>query len=117
MADAAGRQPTAPDPRRAGAVARSLAGPPRPPRPPLRDRRRVIAGPLAAYTRLVLHYGDRGPGVLAVQRLLHVSATGWFGPLTLGAVRAFQHAHAVPVTGNVGALTWAQLAKLAATGR
>lgn len=77
----------------------------------------VIAGPLAAYTRLVLHYGDRGPGVLAVQRLLHVSATGWFGPLTLGAVRAFQHAHAVPVTGNVGALTWAQLAKLAATGR
>ena len=77
----------------------------------------TTAGPLAPYTRLVLHYGDRGPAVLAVQKLLHVSATGWFGPLTQGAVRTFQRTHAVPVTGNVGPLTWAQLTRLAAGAR
>ena len=48
----------------------------------------------------------------AVQKLLHVTPTGWYGPLTTASVRAFQRAHAVPTTGNVGPLTWSKLALL-----
>jgi peptidoglycan hydrolase-like protein with peptidoglycan-binding domain len=73
------------------------------------------AGPLAAYTGLVLAYGDRGAAVKAVQKILGLTQDGAFGPMTLNAVRNFQRTHAVPVTGNVGPLTWAQLGKGAAS--
>jgi peptidoglycan hydrolase-like protein with peptidoglycan-binding domain len=69
-------------------------------------------GTLAPYAALVLRYGDSGPAVKAVQKLLNVTPTGWFGPLTQASVRAFQRAHAVPTTGNVGPLTWSKLALL-----
>jgi peptidoglycan hydrolase-like protein with peptidoglycan-binding domain len=74
------------------------------------------AGPLAPYVKLVLTYDSSGPAVTAVQRLLGVEATGWFGPKTLAAVRAFQAKHKIPTTGNVGPLTWAALARLATQG-
>ena len=76
----------------------------------------VPAGPLAPYVKLVLTYDDSGPGVTAVQRLLGVTPSGWFGPRTLAAVRAFQAKNKIPTTGNVGPLTWAALTKLALHG-
>jgi peptidoglycan hydrolase-like protein with peptidoglycan-binding domain len=76
----------------------------------------VPAGPLAPYVKLVLTYDDSGPAVTAVQRLLGVTPSGWFGPRTLAAVRAFQAKNKIPTTGNVGPLTWAALTKLATQG-
>ena len=35
--------------------------------------------------------------------------SGWYGPVTTAAVRAFQKAHRIPPTGNVGPLTWKAL--------
>lgn len=68
------------------------------------------ATPLAGYSTTVLRYGARGPAVVAVQRALRVSpASGWFGPATRRAVIAFQGAHGIPRTGNVGPLTWRAL--------
>lgn len=74
------------------------------------------AGPLAPYVSQVLGYGSSGPGVKAVQRLLGVTPTGWFGPVTTAAVRGFQRAHGIPTTGNVGPLTWAALVRQATGG-
>jgi peptidoglycan hydrolase-like protein with peptidoglycan-binding domain len=74
------------------------------------------AGPLAPYVKLVLTYDSSGPAVTAVQRLLGVEPTGWFGPKTLASVRAFQAKHKIPTTGNVGPLTWAALVKLVTQG-
>jgi peptidoglycan hydrolase-like protein with peptidoglycan-binding domain len=73
-------------------------------------------GPLAPYVKLVLTYDSSGPAVTAVQGLLGVTPTGWFGPRTQAAVRAFQARHKIPTTGNVGPLTWAALAELATQG-
>jgi peptidoglycan hydrolase-like protein with peptidoglycan-binding domain len=70
------------------------------------------AGPLAPYTSQVLSYGSSGPAVTAVQRLLKVTPTGWFGPRTQAAVRGFQGSRGIPTTGNVGPLTWAALTRL-----
>jgi peptidoglycan hydrolase-like protein with peptidoglycan-binding domain len=73
-------------------------------------------GPLAPYVSLVLTYGSSGPAVKAVQRLLGVTQTGWYGPVTTAEVKSFQKAHGIPATGNVGPLTWAALAPLATGG-
>ncbi|HET9656104.1 MAG TPA: peptidoglycan-binding protein [Kineosporiaceae bacterium] len=65
------------------------------------------ADPLARYAGTVLRYGARGDAVVAVQRALRVSpVSGWFGPATRSAVVAYQKAHGIPTTGNVGPLTW-----------
>lgn len=64
----------------------------------------------------ILTRDDSGELVLYVQKRLGqagfpLSATpnGYFGPATEAAVRAFQQAKGLPVTGNVGPLTWAAL--------
>ena len=45
-----------------------------------------------------------------VQQRLHVRpVSGWFGPITRATVRAFQRAHHIRPTGNVGPLTWRAL--------
>ncbi len=55
-----------------------------------------------------------GPAVSAVQRALHVSASGSYGAATVSAVRAFQRKHrGCPVTGAMNPPTWRAL--LAAT--
>jgi peptidoglycan hydrolase-like protein with peptidoglycan-binding domain len=77
---------------------------------------RTGAGPLAPYVSQVLTYGSSGPAVKAVQRLLRVTPTGWFGPVTRAAVRSFQKAQGIPTTGKVGPLTWAALGRLATGG-
>lgn len=65
---------------------------------------------LTRHKGTVLYYGSRGEAVKAVQRALRVTpASGWFGPLTLRAVRTFQRTHHIRTTGNVGPLTWVAL--------
>ncbi len=55
---------------------------------------------------LPLRTGSRGAAVSSVQRLLKVSATSYYGPLTTAAVRRWQAAHRLPATGVVDARTW-----------
>lgn len=62
-----------------------------------------------AAARPVLRLGSRGPLVAKVQKALHVRADGVFGRQTRAAVIAFQKAHRIPQTGNVGPLTWKAL--------
>lgn len=62
----------------------------------------------------LLRHGSVGATVLALQDLLnqsgaHLHADGMFGSLTDAAVRAFQHAHGLPVDGAVGPKTAAAL--------
>ena len=57
----------------------------------------------------VLRLGSRGPLVAEVQKALHVRPDGVFGRQTRAAVIAFQKAHGIPQTGNVGPLTWKAL--------
>ena len=76
---------------------------------------------IAAQVRPVLRRGSSGPAVVELQRRLNVwigtsrsslrllPANGVFGPQTEVAVRAFQRARGLPVTGVVGASTWARL--------
>lgn len=64
---------------------------------------------LTKYKKLVLKYGDRGEAVLALQRRLKVTASGWFGPKTRTAVIAFQKSRKLPQTGVVNAATWTAL--------
>ena len=56
-----------------------------------------------------LSVGSRGSLVAAVQRLLHITADGIYGPQTRAAVETFQRRHHLPVTGRVTAQTLAAL--------
>ncbi len=67
-------------------------------------------GALASYRNQVLRTGSTGPAVVALQRALHVApADGAFGPMTAGAVMAFQRAHHLTASGVVDAPTWSAL--------
>lgn len=62
----------------------------------------------------LLRLGNRGPGVVHLQRLLdqhgyHLAIDGDFGPLTYGAVRQFQASHDLAVNGIVGPSTLSAL--------
>jgi len=85
----------------AAAAPPTQAGALRPPPPP--------AGPLTLYRAQTLHYGSTGAAVRALQVALHVTPSGWFGPLTQAAVSRVQAAHHLPVTGIVDAATWLAL--------
>lgn len=58
---------------------------------------------------IICKRGDRGAKVRVIQRLLHIQVDGIFGILTEEAVREFQIAHCLDVTGSVGATTWQKL--------
>ena len=65
---------------------------------------------------MLLHEGDSGNGVAALQQRLnrdlprdHLPVDGFFGPKTRAAVRHFQSQHALPPTGEVDAKTWIAL--------
>jgi murein L,D-transpeptidase YcbB/YkuD len=58
---------------------------------------------------VTLKVGSRGARVRAVQRLLHVTADGIFGPHTKAAVEKFQRHHHLKVNGRVGPKTLAAL--------
>lgn len=65
--------------------------------------------------------GDTGTEVTTLQQILfdqgflHATPTGYFGPLTVKAVAAFQTAHGIDALGGVGPLTRAVLDSLSAS--
>jgi len=70
----------------------------------------VSAVPAMAVDNPILTTGMTNPAVVRVQKALGVTpASGYFGPLTLQAVKTYQRQHAIPATGVVGPLTWASL--------
>lgn len=68
------------------------------------------AAPSSVYTVLV--QGSRGPDVALAQKAIGVPADGAFGPVTLAALKKWQAANGVPVTGKLDAATWARLVAL-----
>lgn len=58
-----------------------------------------------------IHFGMRSDDVAVLQRILlgkglyRADVTGYFGPITLEAVKAYQRANGIAATGYVGALT------------
>lgn len=64
---------------------------------------------VASASSLDLSRGSSGAAVSALQAKLGVGVDGQFGPSTERAVRRFQRAHGLPVTGLVGPLTRAAL--------
>ncbi|HET9626521.1 MAG TPA: peptidoglycan-binding protein [Kofleriaceae bacterium] len=61
--------------------------------------------------KAVIKQGETGPAVAEIQRHLHITADGDFGPHTKAAVEAFQRAHHLGVDGVVGEHTIALLDK------
>lgn len=73
-----------------------------------------------AYPGQLLRIGSAGPAVATLQGLLNdagaaLTVDGAFGPLTQGAVVAFQQSAALAVDGVVGPATWGALADGAGT--
>lgn len=58
---------------------------------------------------MILKEGDSGTYVVALQKVLGVTADGQFGPLTKSAVIGYQQAHGLVADGVVGPLTQASL--------
>lgn len=56
-----------------------------------------------------LRVGSRGHDVVRLQRKLHITADGVFGPKTRRAVARFQRSHHLRVTGVVNSATWKAL--------
>jgi peptidoglycan hydrolase-like protein with peptidoglycan-binding domain len=69
--------------------------------------------PYIDYRLTVLRYGSESTAVVALQKALGVSPTGWFGPITQAAVKAFQQRNGIPQTGVAASLTWTALDRLA----
>ena len=70
----------------------------------------------AARLRPALRLGSRSPAVVYVQSTLGVQpASGYYGPLTVKAVKAAQKAHGLKATGRVTASTWKVLLTSATT--
>lgn len=65
----------------------------------------------ATHQAKTLAVGSRGSLVALVQRLLHITSDGIFGPQTRAAVEGFQRSHHLKVTGTVGPTTLAALRK------
>ena len=70
--------------------------------------------PFAASRSTVLRIGDRGPQVLAVQRLLGVPPTGVFDLATREAVKAVQARAGLASTGVAASRTWTLFDRLSA---
>ncbi|MCU0297011.1 MAG: peptidoglycan-binding protein [Candidatus Nanopelagicales bacterium] len=76
------------------------------------------SAPALADSQPILAEGMQHPAVKRVQKALGISPqTGFFGPVTLAAVKKYQADHAIPTTGVVGPLTWASLGSQQQTTR
>ena len=71
--------------------------------------RAEAVSPLRKYRSAVLRRGSRGAAVTALQRAIHVRATGYFGSTTYAAVVRLQRAKHLRVTGVVTVSTWQAL--------
>lgn len=78
------------------------AGAPKPTTPP--------QTPSAVYSLLI--QGATGPDVVLAQKVIGVTADGVFGPKTAAALRTWQGAHGVKVTGQLDPATWARMVAL-----
>jgi peptidoglycan hydrolase-like protein with peptidoglycan-binding domain len=63
-----------------------------------------------------LHRGDKGPRVERLQRALHLTPDGVFGPGTARALRRFQRRHHLHADGIAGAATWRMVRRARAAG-
>jgi peptidoglycan hydrolase-like protein with peptidoglycan-binding domain len=59
--------------------------------------------------RILLEYGSTQSGVMSLQRALHITVDGIYGPITERAVRDFQRRAGLPATGKVDVKTWLRL--------
>lgn len=66
--------------------------------------------PSAVYSLLI--QGATGPDVALAQKVIGVTVDGVFGPKTAAALRIWQAAHAVKVTGQLDPATWAKMVAL-----
>ena len=73
--------------------------------PALADPGATASGGATASSEVIVKRGDRGPAVRTIQRELHITADGVFGPLTERAVKRFQRRHGLVPDGIVGPLT------------
>ena len=67
--------------------------------------------PLLPYWNTVAKRGSTGANVTALQKALHISADGSFGPGTESAVKAAQSSAKLASTGVVATLTWKAIEK------
>ena len=77
-------------------------------------RFRVVQASYRAPGRRTLAYGSSGNAVAVLQRDLHITADGVFGPRTRAAVISFQRTHRLLVDGIVGSQTWGALDRFTA---
>jgi GH25 family lysozyme M1 (1,4-beta-N-acetylmuramidase) len=82
---------------------------PPPSDPPPRDPKPPAPKPPKHASHPTLRMGSRGSAVRVLQREVHVTADGIFGPGTRAAVIRFQHRHHLTGDGVVGPKTWAAL--------
>jgi hypothetical protein len=92
-------------------VASPVAAPPapKPVAKPAPVTYKGTAGGPANYPGHLIQYGSTGTYVQSVQRAVHVTADGKFGPITRAAVIAYQASHGLVPDGQVGPLTWAKM--------
>ncbi len=89
---------------------------PKPPSPPSRSLARPPVAPEAstsytAYKGVILRQGFRGSAVVALQRALHATPDGAFGPKTRSALVTFQTLQHISPNGVADRLVWDRLEK------
>jgi peptidoglycan hydrolase-like protein with peptidoglycan-binding domain len=72
---------------------------------------RTVVVRATAWTNSMLWIGASGSRVRVVQRRLHVTDDGIFGPVTRRAVESFQQHNRLVIDGVVGPQTWAALSR------
>jgi len=92
-------------PTPAPAPSRSLA------RPPVALVAPVPSTSYTALKKVVLRLGSKGPAVVALQRALHATPDGAFGPKTRSALVTFQTLQHISPTGVADRLVWDRLEK------
>ena len=68
-----------------------------------------LAPTASAGTGIVARVGSRGSTVVIIQRVVHASPDGIFGPKTTVAVKEWQRSHGLAADGVVGSLTWSKM--------
>ena len=73
--------------------------------PALADPGATASGGATASSEVIVKRGDRGSAVRLIQRQLHITVDGVFGPMTERAVKRYQRRHELVPDGIVGPLT------------